>query len=211
MVSNPPPPAGNRVDKSRQHGDKKRTPSNSGETINRLLNVSIRYTCSSSSAWQEGGNGGGVFFSALLFPVLEVQTSFAVLPRNHRLVAVKVDLSHSRLSAGQRNRTCICARCWNQGRTLRNQSRSVPASRQSCCCANHRITKMRVTSLSWAASLIKLKISGFHSVERRVSAYKRKRFPVLAGARAARRSSEFSAVAERYRHPVRSGGWRDRR
>ncbi len=49
-----------------------------------------------------------------------------------------------------------------RGRTLRSHWRSLPASRHSCCLIAG-LTKMRVTSLSSAASLISWLICGLHS------------------------------------------------
>ena len=131
IVSNPPPPAIESINPASM-ATKKRTPSNSGETINRLLNVSIRSRAHPVAPGRKAATEAVSSSQALLFPVLEVQTSFAVLPRNHRLVAVKVDLHTPDYRQGNvivhayardaGTRVALCAtsrdRCPHQGKVV---------------------------------------------------------------------------------------------
>ena len=109
----------------------------------------------------DGGNGGGVDGLDGLLPGGGGWNQLANSAPQPSPAGGGVWSSHSRLFAGQRKRTCICARCANQGRTLRNQSRSLPAVSHSFCLIAG-LTKMRVTSLSLAASLISSPVSGRH-------------------------------------------------
>ena len=70
---------------------------------------------------------------------------------------------------------------------------------------------MRVTSLSWAASLIKLKISGFHSVGQRVYRRGKSGPERLPGAELRGGPACFRQLQEDIDIQSGSGGWRDRR
>ncbi len=165
----------------------KENSSNSGETINRLLNVSIRSRAHPVTPGRKAATEAVSSSQALLFPVLEVQTSFAVLPRNHRLMAVKVNLHTPDYRQGNvivhayardaATRLALCAtsrdRCPHQGRSCRLIA---------------GLTKMRVTSLSWAAAD---QAENFSLPQRGDEHIHHGRLSPSARARAARRSSEF--------------------
>ena len=100
--------------------------------LNRLLNVSIRSRAHPVAPGRKAATEAVSSSQALLFPVLEVQTSFAVLPRNHRLMAVKVDLHTPDYRQGNvivhayardaGTRVALCAtsrdRCPHQGKVV---------------------------------------------------------------------------------------------
>ena len=62
---------------------------------------------------------------------------------------------------------------------------------------------MRVTSLSWAASLIKLKISGFHSVETTCLPSRETKSNACGRKSCAEVQRVFGSCKRRYQHPVR--------
>ncbi len=124
---------GDRIDKSCQYGDKKlNAPPAAAGDHKQIIKLSIGSACSSSGARRGRRqrrrylllrNGQLPGFAGGSNQLLQ----FNAIHRRR----VKVDLRI--LSAGQRKRAMHMRAMLEPGRTLRSQSRSLPASRQSCC------------------------------------------------------------------------------